>query len=53
MLYIDGHVEWARTPLAGVNGDNIFIAGKILTYKGDETPVSPTDSFMLPAYSGN
>jgi len=53
VLYLDMHVEWAKLPLAGVAGNNIFLAEGIYNYKGDETPVSPTDSFLLPAWSAS
>ena len=34
-----------------MNGNNIYIAEGIYTYRGDETPVSPTDTFLMPAYT--
>jgi prepilin-type processing-associated H-X9-DG protein len=51
VLYLDGHVRWSETPDAGVNGNNIWVAEGIRNYTGVEEPVSPTDTFLLPAYS--
>lgn len=48
VLYLDMHVDWRKTANAGVNGNNIYLAEGIFDYKGDETPASPTDSFLLP-----
>jgi prepilin-type processing-associated H-X9-DG protein len=53
VLYLDWHVTWADKPTVGVNGDNIYLARGIFDYRGDEAPVDATDSFLLPAYSGN
>ncbi len=53
VLYLDGHVEWHDKPNAGVADDNIFLVKGIYEYTGDETPVSPTDTFLLPASSGS
>ncbi len=52
VLYLDGHVEWARSSTVGVNGDNIWILRGVHTYTGRERPAIPTDSFLLPNYSG-
>jgi prepilin-type processing-associated H-X9-DG protein len=48
VLYLDGHVDWADTCRAGVDGNNIWIAEGIYDYKGDEKPAFPLDSFLLP-----
>ncbi len=50
MLYLDGHVNWAISSEAGVDGDHIFLAQNQNEYDGDETPANPTDSFLLPAH---
>lgn len=50
ILYLDGHVGWARLSQAGLNGNHIYLAEGIYDYRGDETPVSATDSFLLPSY---
>jgi len=52
VLYLDWHVEWKENASAGVQGNNIYLAEGIYDYQGDETPVSPTDTFLLPAFSG-
>jgi hypothetical protein len=51
VLYLDMHVEHAKTPNAGVDGDNIYLAGNLTNYTGDEMPASRTDSFLLPSYT--
>jgi hypothetical protein len=51
VLYLDNHTRWTTSALAGVQGNNIFLAEGVLDYHGDEAPVSPTDTFLLPAYS--
>ena len=50
VLYLDMHVEWAETPSAGVDGNNIFLAEGIYEYTGNEEPTGPTDTFLLPTY---
>ncbi|MFW6155179.1 MAG: hypothetical protein ACOC95_08185 [Planctomycetota bacterium] len=52
VLYLDGHVEWTRSSDVGVNGDNIWIIRGVHTYTGRERPSSPTDTFLLPNFSG-
>ena len=44
-------VKFAKDANAGVRGNNIYLAEGIYQYRGEETPVSPTDSFLLPAYT--
>ena len=51
VLYLDNHVRWANTPTVGVGGNNIYLAEGVYQYRGDEAPVSATDTFLLPAYS--
>ncbi len=51
VLYLDNHVAWAETAAAGVRGNNIFLVEGVYNYRGDEAPVEPTDTFLLPAYS--
>ena len=48
VLYLDGNVEWATDCNVGVGGNNIWLAEGIYEYTGNEEPVSPTDSFLLP-----
>jgi len=52
VLYMDMHVNWAERPDVGVDDDNIFLVQGISQYKGDERPVEPTDTFLLPTYAG-
>ncbi|KPK80148.1 MAG: hypothetical protein AMJ81_12425, partial [Phycisphaerae bacterium SM23_33] len=52
VLYFDMHVEWKEQAGAGVQGNNIYLAEGIFEYRGDETPVNVTDSFLLPAFAG-
>ena len=51
VLYVDGHVKWSNRPDVGVGEDNIFLAANVMDYTGTEKPDSPTDTFLLPAYS--
>jgi len=48
VLYPDGSAVWAAHSQVGVNGDNIFLAGDVLSYVGGETPAGEDDSFLLP-----
>ncbi len=48
ILSLDGRVIWRKSPLLGVNKDNIWQAGNIRKYQGTETPASPTDVFLAP-----
>lgn len=51
VLYPTGAAEWRKDALAGHERDNIFLAGSCKQYSGMETPVSPHDTFLLPAYT--
>jgi len=53
VLYLDMHVEFRRRPAAGVNGDNIYQAGNLENYSGEEAPAQVTDTFCLPAFSND
>ncbi len=53
VLYLDGHVAWQSSARVGVQNDHIYLADGVTEYSGDETPASPTDSFLLPAYTSN
>lgn len=53
VLYLDMHVEFQPGADVGVDGNNIFLADGIYDYQGDERPVHATDTFLLPAFSGN
>lgn len=52
VLYAAGEVRWCTSSAAGVDGDDIFLAGNRRSYTGEESPIGPTDSFLLPAWSG-
>ena len=52
VLYATGEVRWCTTSAAGVDGDDIYLAGNLRRYTGDESPIGPTDTFLLPAWSG-
>jgi hypothetical protein len=47
VLIGDGHVFWSTRPVLP-NGDNIWLAGDLKRYYGDETPAGPNDSFLVP-----
>ncbi len=48
ILSLDGHVVWQKSPLFGIEKDNIWQAGNIKEYHGTETPVNATDVFLAP-----
>jgi len=48
VLYVDGHAGWYTHPNIGVNKDNIYLAGKLIRYQGTETPISDTDTMLIP-----
>jgi len=48
ILILDGRVTWQRTAMFGPQQDNIWQAGQIRKYSGQEMPVSATDSFLAP-----
>lgn len=45
VLYADGHVAWQKSPLCGLNGDNIFANGN---GRLDESPLNKGDALLLP-----
>ncbi len=48
VLYLDSTVRWADSCTVGVKNDNIWLVDGVWDYKGDEAPISATDSFLLP-----
>ena len=53
VLYMDGNVAWADKPTVGIDNNNIYLINGVTDYRGDESPTEATDTFLLPAYSGN
>ena len=51
VLYLDGHSSWVSASEAGIDGDNIFLAGAKRIYTGREKPASQRDTFLLPAWT--
>lgn len=47
ILTLRGEVIWTRTPLSGVDGDNIWILRDVAKYTGREGPLTATDSHLL------
>lgn len=47
-IYITGEGAWFTYPTIGVDRDNIYRAGRLVRYQGIETPVSPTDTLLVP-----
>lgn len=47
ILTLRGEVKWVTTPLAGVDGDNIWTLRDVNDYTGREGPASATDSHLL------
>jgi hypothetical protein len=52
VLFLSGGVEFKDHAFVGVDDDNIYLAKGVEDYRGDEAPSGPTDSFLLPAFSG-
>jgi hypothetical protein len=53
VLYLDWGVKWREGAEVGVNDDNIFLVQGKEDYDGTEEPANATDSFLLPAWSGD
>ena len=53
VLYLDWGVKWTDKATVGVDGDNIFLVQGKREYNGTEAPANATDSFLLPAWSGD
>jgi hypothetical protein len=47
VLSLDGHVQFAKTPLAGLNGDNIWTLQNVSEYTGAEGPAVATDAQLI------
>jgi hypothetical protein len=47
ILTLRGEVIWAKTPLSGIEGDNIWTLRGVTEYTGREGPASSTDSHLL------
>jgi hypothetical protein len=47
ILTLRGEVKWTRTPLAGINGDNIWVLEGVTQYTGREGPLAATDAHLL------
>ncbi len=48
VVYADGHGGWYTSPMIGVDQDDIYRPGQLEFYKGIETPVAATDTFLPP-----
>lgn len=48
VLQFVGSVVWYKSPLCSPTGDNIWLAGAIRWYNGNEEPTSSTDAFLIP-----
>jgi hypothetical protein len=48
VVYVNGRAAWFTQPTIGVDRDNIYRAGKQLHYLGNESPVSSTDTLLVP-----
>jgi len=47
-VYVTGQGGWFTQPTIGVEQDNIYLAGDLTHYEGTETPVSETDTLLVP-----
>jgi prepilin-type N-terminal cleavage/methylation domain-containing protein len=48
VLYGDDHVAWTKTPLCGMQHDNIYTSQSATTPTVNASPAGPTDSVLLP-----
>lgn len=48
LLSLDGSTTWAKSPLVGPSRDNIWLAGKIRSYTGDESRITADDVQLIP-----
>lgn len=48
VVFVSGCAGWFQRPTVGVDGDNVYRAGQLGRYLGTETPVSPTDTLLVP-----
>jgi prepilin-type N-terminal cleavage/methylation domain-containing protein len=48
VLYGDDHVDWTKTPLCGMQHDNIYTSQSATTPTVNASPAGPTDSVLLP-----
>lgn len=48
VVFVNGSAGWFRQPTVGVDGDNVYRAGKLGRYLGTEKPVSATDTLLVP-----
>lgn len=48
VLTLDGHAEFANTPLLGNSKDNVWLIDDVRSYTGTEVPVRRDDSFLVP-----
>jgi prepilin-type N-terminal cleavage/methylation domain-containing protein/prepilin-type processing-associated H-X9-DG protein len=49
VLFGDGHVDWVKSPLVGIAGDNIYINKKNDPAEVEAPPVDKNDAVLLPA----
>jgi len=47
ILTLGGNVKWSKTPLCGIDDDNIWILRGVETYTGREGPTCSSDSHLL------
>lgn len=50
LMTLDGAVMWAPSPVFGPNADNIWLAGGLRDYRGDESRANADDIHLIPGY---
>jgi len=50
VLYINPAVRWVNQPDVGINNDNIFKAGSLNNYSGNELPTNRDDTVLMPNF---
>jgi len=50
LLTLDGAAIWAPSPVVGPNADNIWLAGRLRSYRGVEPRANADDVHLIPGY---
>jgi len=48
VLFMDGHVQFVRSPIYGARQDNLWLIDGVKSYRGTEVPTRTDDAFLVP-----
>ncbi|MBI1825797.1 MAG: hypothetical protein HY287_16620 [Planctomycetes bacterium] len=48
VLLMDGHVQFAKSPIYGTGQDNLWLIDGVRSYRGTEVPTRSDDAFLVP-----